>query len=552
MTMNEKENFLDKNTLLAIAFTLLCWLAWDFYMKKKYPKQLEKSPSKTSVVSYPSSPSNSHSSNSFSAPSDRKKKLVPQLRKEKILTYKSSSLSFGLSSRGMGFKNVQLNQVLDRSNQPVLLSSSNEGVEKIFETHIIYLSDSLSEETLNFELSQLGKHFFEGRAEVFGLKIRKTLKVFPEEFLIKTQVKISGDLSQIKGVKTFLPAFKPLFFQRSGIFSFLSQPDFMSFFLFSNSEGVQRFSLFHDADDRGKHHVSTPTVSGVQLAGVGTKYFGQAFIDDSDVQADFNFVYKNQWLSGVLFHPVINRQESFVTSYRLFMGPKSLRLLKKHDLQLVEWVDFGWFGGLARMILQVLSFFYSLVKNWGISIILLTLFVRLLLFPLVLSSHRSMELMKTLQPEIKKVREKFKKDPQRMNREIMALMKTHKANPLGGCLPMLLQIPIFWALWKALAGSFSLYRSPFVFWIQDLSWKDPYYVLPVLIGALMFVQQSLSPVTLNADMARAMRILPVFIVLFMLNLPSGLTLYVLISSLFGLIQQMGLNRPHTSTVLKLK
>ena len=121
-------------------------------------------------------------------------------------------------------------------------------------------------------------------------------------------------------------------------------------------------------------------------------------------------------------------------------------------------------------------------------------------------------------------------------------MKSHRANPLLGCLPLLAQTPIFWALWKALANSYSLYRAPFVFWIQDLSWKDPYYVLPVLMGLIMFVQQKITPVTMNKEMMRAMQIMPVFMALFMINLPSGLVLYMLVSSAFGLAQQVYLNR----------
>ncbi|MYE07181.1 MAG: membrane protein insertase YidC, partial [Oligoflexia bacterium] len=261
---------------------------------------------------------------------------------------------------------------------------------------------------------------------------------------------------------------------------------------------------------------------------------------ESDVLPQFKIDLRKK--VGWIQHFVLNPQQDFKMSYRVFIGPKDLVLLKKDYPSLIHWVDFGWFSTLSRGILQILYFFYSLVGNWGGAIILLTLLVRIILFPFVLSSHRSMEIMKKVHPEIQKLRKKFKDNPQRMNQEVMAVMKAYRANPLGGCLPLLLQLPIFWSLWKALSNSYSLYQAPFIFWIRDLSWKDPYYILPVLMGVVMFIQQKLSPVTLNKEMLRAMQIMPIFMSLFMINLPSGLVLYMLVSTVFGLAQQVYLNK----------
>ena len=298
---------------------------------------------------------------------------------------------------------------------------------------------------------------------------------------------------------------------------------------------------FLDSSDREKvRDIRQLSPENVEVFALGTRYFGQAYVDVSDVLPELKMnLHEDQW-RGILTHKILNPNQEFVLKSHLFIGPKSLPLLKETHTKLLYWVDFGWFGSLSRIILLVLRFFYSLLGNWGWSIVLLTVLVRLIVLPFVLSSHRSMEVMKKIQPLIKEIREKYKNDKQRMNQEVMAIMKAHKANPLGGCLPMLLQIPVFWALWQALSNSYSLYKSPFVFWIKDLSLKDPYYVLPIGIGGLMFLHQSFSPPMAGAsrEMVRMLKILPVFMSLFMLNLPSGLTLYVLVSTFFGILQQV--------------
>jgi len=148
-----------------------------------------------------------------------------------------------------------------------------------------------------------------------------------------------------------------------------------------------------------------------------------------------------------------------------------------------------------------------------------------------------MKAMQKIQPMTQALREKYKNDPARMNSEMMALMKEHGANPLGGCLPMLLQIPIFFALYKVINSSVELYQSPFMFWITDLSMHDKFYVLPVLMGISMFVQQKLTPSTMDPTQAKIMAFMPLVFSLFMLNLPSGLTLYMFVSTLFGITQQ---------------
>src|SRR5690606_27187378 len=167
---------------------------------------------------------------------------------------------------------------------------------------------------------------------------------------------------------------------------------------------------------------------------------------------------------------------------KVFIGPKELKILQQVDSRLGEIINFGIFSVIAKPILMLLKFLYTIVGNYGVAIIIVTLLIRMLLLPLNISSYRSMKKMQVIQPLLKSLKERYKKDPRQLQIETMALMKREKVNPLGGCLPMLLQLPIFIALYNVLAQSIELYQAPFMLWITDLSLKDKYYVLPVLMG----------------------------------------------------------------------
>ena len=186
----------------------------------------------------------------------------------------------------------------------------------------------------------------------------------------------------------------------------------------------------------------------------------------------------------------------------------------------------------------MLRAFYGMVGNWGVAIICLTLVVRILVLPANIYSYKSMRAMQVIQPQIKALREKFKDDQVKQQQEMMALMKAHKVNPVGSCLPVLLQFPIFIALYQVLGNSIELYQAPFGLWIHDLSLKDPFYILPVLMGLTMFVQQKITPNTMDPAQAKVMLMMPLLFTFFMVSLPSGLTLYMLVGAIFSVAQQM--------------
>jgi len=202
-------------------------------------------------------------------------------------------------------------------------------------------------------------------------------------------------------------------------------------------------------------------------------------------------------------------------------------------------VDFGVFGVIAIPILNGLRFIYEYVPNYGLAIILITLFIRTLLFPLQFKSFKSMKKMQKLQPQLAKVKEKYGDDPQRMQKETMALFKKNGANPMGGCLPLVMQMPVFFAFYQVLFNSVELLNAPFFLWITDLSAKDPYYVLPVLMGIAMFGQTKLNPsTTADPTQQKMMMFMPLIFTFFMKDLPAGLNLYIFVSTLYGIVQQL--------------
>jgi YidC/Oxa1 family membrane protein insertase len=227
----------------------------------------------------------------------------------------------------------------------------------------------------------------------------------------------------------------------------------------------------------------------------------------------------------------------------LYAGPKSFTTLAAHGHGLEQMVDYGWFSIIAKPMFWLLQFFYDITKNYGIAIILLTIVVRILLFYPSLKSALSMEEMKKMQPQIAELKEKYKKDPKRMNQETMKLYKEHKINPLGGCLPMLLQLPFFVALYNVLSVSIELRLAPFIsFWIKDLSVYDPYYVLPVLMGVSMILMMKMTSTTADPQQAKIMMYMNIAFIFLFAWLPAGLLLYITLSNVLSIAQQMYVHR----------
>ena len=249
-----------------------------------------------------------------------------------------------------------------------------------------------------------------------------------------------------------------------------------------------------------------------------------------------SLIYKNG--TDNTFSMFSNKSENSL-QYNIVYVKKEYNYLTSLGHNLNGSVDFGIWGFFAVWILKGLQFFYTFIPNYGVSIILLTLLIRLITFPLQYKSFVSMKKLQLVQPELTKIREKFKDDPARMQKESMELFKKSGANPIGGCLPLLLQMPVFFAFYKVLHAAVELVDAPFILWIKDLSNKDPYYVLPVLMTGAMFLQQKMTPNTIQDPVQKKiMLFMPLVFGVIMKDLPSGLSLYIFVSTLFGIIQQV--------------
>lgn len=222
----------------------------------------------------------------------------------------------------------------------------------------------------------------------------------------------------------------------------------------------------------------------------------------------------------------------------LWVGPEIQDKMAAIAPHLDLTVDYGWLWFISQPLFKLLKFLHSFIGNWGFSIIVITFIVRGIMYPLTKAQYTSMAKMRMLQPKIQAMRERLGEDKQRMSQEMMALYKTEKVNPLGGCLPLLIQMPIFLALYYMLMGSVELRHAPFVLWIKDLSAQDPYYILPILMGMTMFFIQKMSPTTVTDPMQqKIMTFMPVIFTVFFLWFPSGLVLYYIVSNLVTIAQQ---------------
>jgi YidC/Oxa1 family membrane protein insertase len=296
--------------------------------------------------------------------------------------------------------------------------------------------------------------------------------------------------------------------------------------------------------------------SDIDWMGFSGRYFLAAVVPEAEEANDLRVWMRREQdhVESVLIIP----PTAFHTHAEVYAGPKDINRLEAVGHGLRKAVDLGWFTFIALPMLQALRFLHHFTGNFGVAIIILTVVIKVLFFPLTKKSFQSMRAMQKLQPEMQKIRERLKDKPDEMNREVMELYKRHKVNPLGGCLPMVLQIPVFVGLYNALLNAVELRHAPFIGWIHDLSAPDrlgsiqlpfvPHPGIPVLtlvMGVSMLVQQWMTPSAGDPAQQRAMMIMPVVFTFMFINFPAGLTLYWLVNNLLTIGQQYAMTRTRT-------
>lgn len=522
---NQQPKLFDSKTLFAIVLIGLFYLGWQKYLNQKYPALAQKkaavSTEKSTDQTLGATTVQNENKTAGTVESVAAQAATETIENKPIetLTYEDEKIKFSISSLGMGVIDYQSKNYFDRKNKPIAITSEN--------SPVFAFTWGEQRRPVYFKISQ-DKNYFKGVASIDGITVERTLTYHSESYSFSQEIKILNP--QNKAGQFELVSKDKIIEQASTSFLFPSY-EFQDLLTFTKGHK-------ENINISGASQSLNNSFKALNLYSLGTQYFTTGILDESDILPDLKFSadINTKDIIHTLAYAIPQTAQALYKQ-AIFMGPKSSENLRTANENFVALMDFGMLGWVSKPMLAVMKWFHGLIGNWGVAIILLTLLVRALVLPFNLMSYKSMKGMQTIQPILAGLREKYKNDPVTLNREMMSVMKDNNANPLAGCLPMLLQIPIFFALYRVIGSSVELYQAPFFGWIQDLSLHDKFYVLPVLMGVTMYVQQKMTPTTMDPTQAKILAFMPVLFSVFMLNLPAGLTLYMFISAVFGIIQQ---------------
>jgi YidC/Oxa1 family membrane protein insertase len=537
---DQKPTFLDRGTIIALVLVAGVWFAWSKYVETKYPTLPsvnqpigadEKSGGKPGDKPEPAAVAGASSSSKVETgakTTDAKISETPSAAKTPELkeSVETAHWTSQLSSWGMGLSAIELKEYKTRDDQPILVGATPVG---LFATKIVGAA-----EPVIFKIEKKSETEWVGTSNQGAYQIEKTMKFETDGAASGRAMKIttiaSGDLANFPGFAVTISDEV-----KAPVSTSFLAPSYDHHDWFVRYEDTSKRNVINPEKPEPLEHKTART------AALSSHYFTAAIADHSDLRPDFTApsvkkegdVYS---AIGTLEYKPSSKSKEFKTEQTVYVGAKDVDSLRAADADFGRVVDYGMFAVLADPLLWLMRFLHGIFGNWGFAIIGLTIIVRAIVLYPNYYSFRSMKVMQKIQPQIQLVKERYKDDPKRMNEEVMRLMKENKANPIGGCLPMLIQLPVFFALYQVLGQSIELYRQPFIFWIHDLTTKDQFYVLPVLMGISMFFQQKLTPVA-DPQQAKILKFMPLIFSALMFSLPSGLTLYIFVSTLFGITQQ---------------
>ena len=377
-----------------------------------------------------------------------------------------------------------------------------------------------------------------------GVRFRKTFTFFRNSYFVDVTFTVDNQSGETWSGYRYSQILRTQVAEPSSGLGFLTRlPSYKGGAIFTPEDKYQKI----DFEEMYEANLARPTPSGwvamlqhyfvgALLPDAGTGYEFYSNVTNRDTGPRYLIGYKTTQPTVV---PAGSSQE---LDGEMYIGPKETERMIKADNQLELTVDYGWLTPVSSPLFWVMTYINRVVNNWGVSIILLTLLVKLVFFPLSAASYKSMARMKKMQPRMQTLKERFGDDKQKFQQAMMEIYKKEKINPLGGCLPIVIQIPVFIALYWVLLESVELRQAPFALWIKDLSLQDPYYVLPILMGASMFGQQLLNPAPLDPMQQKIMMALPLVFTIFFLWFPSGLVLYWLVNNVLSIAQQWVITR----------
>jgi YidC/Oxa1 family membrane protein insertase len=486
---------------------------------------------------------------------------VPLIEAEsgEIITVTTDVFRLEIDTKGGTLRNLDLLQYpvhKENSEKVVRLLDSN--IEKLFlaQSGLIPGSGSagLSDHHSDFSSQQKDYTLSDNQnilrvpltwSDDKGFVVTKTYVFSRDSYLIKLEQKISNQSKQAWSGRQYTQLLRKTYEDDKGN-TFIRT--YAGGVIYTDEDKYHKVSF----DDMADENLDVATKAG--WTAMIQHYFATAWIppqgiappEDDENQPDnrpINHLYTKQlkesrFVIGSYSDPVTIPVASEQTlESKLFVGPKIQPVMEKVATGLELTVDYSWLSIIGKRIYWLLNEIHNLVDNWGFAIIGVTLCIKLLFFPLSQASFKSMAKMRKIQPRLKDLKEQFGDDRQRFNTEMMNLYKKEKVNPLGGCLPILIQIPVFISLYWVLIETVELRQEPFALWIQDLSAKDPFFVLPLLMGITMKIQQSLNPAPVDPLQAKVIKMFPYVFTVFFLFFPAGLVLYWVVNNTLSIIQQ---------------
>jgi len=527
----------NKNTIVALSLMMLLWIGYTFLFPA--PQPLPAQPQSTPTVAVAPPPEITNSSLVMPAPAAI---AIPEAQLKEIII-ETDLYRAVLTTKGARLKEFYLKQYKskpDKSASEVnLVTSANEGGTFALRGEGDFFLDEQSIFAVDNVNSFLHVSATEQKSLVFSLLLPSGVTLLKSYNFNGHNYSVDIDLT----VQNSTPS------ARQGT---------VTLALIEDTDKTLTGDIVDDTTAAasfagGKLHVDTLSSlskedknykNEVLWSGFKNKYFIKSIGAADQKGLDVLVQKKGKIVETRLKSPLllIPSGQTVSLQYFSYLGPLDYQILTDAGHELVKAVDLGFFAILAKPLFYVLKFFYNYVHNYGWAIILLTILIKIIFWPLTDKSYKSMKAMQTLQPEMTKLREKHKNDRDTLNKEIMTLYKEHRVNPLGGCLPMVVQIPVFFALYQVLMNMIELRHAPFIFWLTDLSVKDPYYITPLVMGATMFIQQKLTPSQLDPIQQKIFLIMPVVFTFLFLNFPSGLVVYWLVNNVLTIAQQLSVNR----------
>lgn len=532
---------------------LMLWQSWVEYNSPQQPAQISRdsvSDDTTEKEAIPETPS--LSSDSLTPSQESTSQSLNKLPKGEPVFVETDTLKVELNTDGAGINKVWLKQYsVDIDHPDELFQLMNDSGDEIymaqggllvqdreFPTHkTLYTSSSKSYRLADGD-DELDVEFVWNSAD--GITYKKIYRFHRNSYIVDIIYKVFNTSSE-SWVGYQYNQFKRTPVETQNSFNPATMvPSFTGGAIYDRDEKYRKIS-FADMQDE---NLSILTTNG--WVGMLQHYFVGAWLleDDSKYEIFTNKLGDNRYFLGSKSLVPVSIEPGMAgeLSTHLFIGPKETKRLKEAAPGLELTVDYGWLTAISAPLFWLLDKIHSIVGNWGWAIIILTILIKLAFYPLSAASHKSMANMRKMTPRIKTLKERYGDDKQKLNQAMMKLYKEEKINPLGGCLPVLIQIPVFIALYWALLESVELRQAPWILWIKDLSAPDPYFILPVLMGASMLAQQALSAVAMDPMQKKIMMAMPVVFTFFFLFFPSGLVLYWTVNNLLTIAQQYTINK----------